>query len=570
MAYAHARGVVHRDLKPSNVMVGAFGEVQLLDWGFAKVLPRGGKADERRRPTPEDDVTRIASVRAEDSGTKSVAGSVMGTPAYMPPEQAIGDVEHLDERCDVFSLGAILCEILTGAPPYTGPKEELLTLAAHAKLDDANARLDACGADDALVALCRDCLAPIRAERPHDAGVVADAVHMHLAAVETRAQEARVAAAAARAEAESARAQAEEQHRARRQSLLVAGCVLAFLLVAGGAALWLARDARVRDTKASAAIATAMEDAQRLRGQGKLEESLAATTRAQAIAGGASVATETLRSIAELRAQLELEQVARAERTAQEAKDESLVARLDALAVGRPVESGGETFASMQDARYAQAFARYGLDVEALEAEEVGRRVRESAVAPRILRALESWLSWRRHAGNPRAAAWEHLAAVCDAVDGDAWSIRVRRAGLANDLPALHVAAEDAEVLAAEPERALTLAVALIRAGDLEAALARTNSFLVRHPDHRPGRQLATEVALALGSPAEARRHALSLAAIDPDRAAYYRSLGAIHLDLEEPDIAQRWLEAALRRDPEDAEAIALLKVAQNTVPEGD
>ena len=128
MAYAHSRGVIHRDLKPANIMVGAFGEVQVMDWGLAKVLPVGGVADEQHAHTKHKETSIIQTLRngvGSDSpavagtvGSQTQMGSVMGTPAYMPPEQALGEIDNLDERADVFGLGAILCEILTGKPPY--------------------------------------------------------------------------------------------------------------------------------------------------------------------------------------------------------------------------------------------------------------------------------------------------------------------------------------------------------------------------------------------------------------------------------------------------------------------
>ncbi|MBI5363874.1 MAG: serine/threonine protein kinase, partial [Planctomycetes bacterium] len=161
VAYAHSKGVLHRDLKPANVMVGAFGEVQVVDWGLAKVLRRGGVADEKR--AKETIHTIIETVRSgprgttgsSTTGTDSIAGSVMGTPAYMAPEQAQGEVEQLDERADVFSLGAILCELLTGRPPYeTNELEDVVTQAARARLEPARTRLQACEADPALVSLC--------------------------------------------------------------------------------------------------------------------------------------------------------------------------------------------------------------------------------------------------------------------------------------------------------------------------------------------------------------------------------------------------------------------------------
>src|SRR5262249_2631985 len=96
LAYAHSKRVIHRDLNPQNVMVGAFGEVQVMDWGLAKVL--GG--------APAEAPSALRTVRTEQSGASSQDGSVMGTPAYMAPERARGEVDQLDERADVFGLGA--------------------------------------------------------------------------------------------------------------------------------------------------------------------------------------------------------------------------------------------------------------------------------------------------------------------------------------------------------------------------------------------------------------------------------------------------------------------------------
>ncbi len=137
LAYAHAQGIIHRDLKPLNIMVGAFGEVQVMDWGLSKVM---GTADGVTAPGE-------ASAAPEATG----AGQVLGTPAYMAPEQARGETDRLDARCDVFGLGAILCTILTGRPPYVGgDAREVLARAGRGELADAYARLDACGADAEL------------------------------------------------------------------------------------------------------------------------------------------------------------------------------------------------------------------------------------------------------------------------------------------------------------------------------------------------------------------------------------------------------------------------------------
>ncbi|HYV36743.1 MAG TPA: serine/threonine-protein kinase, partial [Gemmataceae bacterium] len=118
LAYAHERRIVHRDLKPDNIMVGAFGEVQVMDWGLAKVLTAAIAA---ASPTPQSgrELTTIHTPYSDlPDGERTRAGSIMGTLAYMAPEQALGQVDLVDQCSDVFGLGAILCEILTGKPPY--------------------------------------------------------------------------------------------------------------------------------------------------------------------------------------------------------------------------------------------------------------------------------------------------------------------------------------------------------------------------------------------------------------------------------------------------------------------
>ena len=101
-----------------------------------------------------------------DSGTQ--AGMVLGTPAYMPPEQAAGRIDVVDQRADVFALGAMLCQILTGAPPYIGDTSAAFMKATLGDTADARARLDASGAEEELIRLAKQCLSADPAARPAD------------------------------------------------------------------------------------------------------------------------------------------------------------------------------------------------------------------------------------------------------------------------------------------------------------------------------------------------------------------------------------------------------------------
>lgn len=111
MAYAHSRDIIHRDLKGQNVILGDFGEVVVLDWGFAKRLSE---------PDRESAPTQRARSLGHANKNLTMDGEAVGTPAYMAPEQALGRNDLIDTRTDVYGLGAMLYEVLTGSPPFTG------------------------------------------------------------------------------------------------------------------------------------------------------------------------------------------------------------------------------------------------------------------------------------------------------------------------------------------------------------------------------------------------------------------------------------------------------------------
>jgi serine/threonine protein kinase len=243
VAYAHSRGVMHRDLKPANIMVGAFAEVQVMDWGLAKVLTADVADHERPRGEQEAQipygVDTVRTVRTEETGHSSADGLVVGTFAYMSPEQATGQADQVGPQTDVFGMGAVLCEILTGLPPYAGGSAwEQHLRAAEGDMANAYARLDGCGADVELISLAKNCLAVEPERRPRDAGAVAGRLAAYQVGVQERLRRAELEQAAAQARVEEARATLRAERRARRLTAGLAAAVVAALLLAAGGGLW--------------------------------------------------------------------------------------------------------------------------------------------------------------------------------------------------------------------------------------------------------------------------------------------------------------------------------------------
>jgi serine/threonine protein kinase len=127
LSYAHSKRVIHRDLKPANVMVGRYGEVFVMDWGLSRLLDRPDPKDIRLRPQAEALTSEVRSARREAAAASpdlplfTMDGDVMGTPAYMSPEQASGHLDRMGPPSDVYSVGAMLYQLLSGRMPYTTP-----------------------------------------------------------------------------------------------------------------------------------------------------------------------------------------------------------------------------------------------------------------------------------------------------------------------------------------------------------------------------------------------------------------------------------------------------------------
>jgi serine/threonine-protein kinase len=189
MAYSHARGVIHRDLKPDNVLLGEYGEVYVADWGIARLA---GEKETLAAPVAAADTTARAG---------TIIGSILGTPGYMPPEQALGRWDEVDHRADLFALGAILYEILTARRPFEG--DSVLRIVAHTVNDPVRPPQDVWPACPLVLAdLCLKLLQKERDKRPASADEVAEEVEAFLEGAkerQRRREEADALAAAAAA-----------------------------------------------------------------------------------------------------------------------------------------------------------------------------------------------------------------------------------------------------------------------------------------------------------------------------------------------------------------------------------
>jgi tetratricopeptide (TPR) repeat protein len=530
MAYAHSRGVIHRDLKPANVMVGAFGEVQVMDWGLAKLLAREGTLSPRPGSQLSGTVSGvIRTVRSAGSGPASEPSHVLGTPAYMAPEQASGAAARLDERCDVFGLGAILCEILTGQPPYAGTDiMQVLHQAARADLDEAFARLGACGADPELIRLARSSLAAEASDRPRDAGVLAAGFAAHRESMEARMRQAELAQA-------EARTRAEEERKRRRVKVALAAAGLALVLLAAGGGLWRQQVQTERRTEAE-------------RQEQALRQEVEATLT-QAVSLRKGFHFREARELLE-QAQQRLERAGPDDlrRRASQARDDlTLTEILDAARLQAATIVEGKLDVAGGERKYAAAFAGAGFDQEE-DVTALAARVRDSAVREEIVAALDD-----RASLTPDRAHRARLLAVARAADPDRWRDRLRQPQLWRDRDALTKLAEKLKEAELSPQLATALGRALRQGGGDAVQLLAAGQ--ARFPqDFWLNFELAWELYQARRWDDAAGYYRAALA-LRPQANACYNNLSVALVAQGRLDEAIDRCEQALRIDPRCAES---------------
>jgi serine/threonine-protein kinase len=549
MAYAHARGVIHRDLKPSNVMVGRFGEVQVMDWGLAKVLGERPSDAPQPRPAPPTDVSIVQTPRTRDSdsgssvGAETSAGSILGTVSYMAPEQARGNTDLLDKRADVFGLGAVLCEILTGKPPYTGDdSKQLYHRAACGDLREALDRLDQCGADPELVALVKRCLAVAPTDRPADAGEVAQAVRAYLDGTQERLRRAQLDHATAEARAVEAKATAAAERRAKRLTGGLAAAVL--LLGLAGVALWRSRDvARARQERELAAhraevlerdqkAALILQESLTLQGQEQWTAALASARRAADLIDKESAP--------DLR-----------DRIARQTTDLQLLnaldrARIDSLGVD--VKESRISHEGLPE-RFGAAFRQAGLDLHELGPEKVAVQIKQSRISERLVAALWFWSNT-----DPSAEWRQELRALLQSVDQTSPARRVVDALDAGDAAALRTLVNEMDYSSVPADMAWVVSALLSRKDRtlsrdwlLQAQRVHPSDFWI---NFNLGHHLMQEGALP-----EAIGYFRVALAAHPRHAGVMLNLAVSHMKQQAFPQAELFYREAVRAQPDYANA---------------
>jgi serine/threonine-protein kinase len=476
--HAHQKGIIHRDLKPSNVLVtrqDGQPVVKVIDFGIAKALDQ----------------------RLTDKTLVTGAAQVIGTPLYMSPEQAEPGGLDIDTRSDIYSLGVLLYELLTGTTPFDRERlhnasfDELRRIIREEEPPRPSTRISTLGPVAATLSdqrrsdprqlrrllrgeldwIVMKCLEKDRNRRYETAAALARDIERYLADEPVEAGP------------PSAGYRLRKFARKYRRGLLTSGAFLGLLLVGGvvtaGQAVRLAhaeRDQAIQQARRNLEVHAALDRATELRVQarsakasdpGRWAEARAMARRAEALLETGPVDPGLAERVESLLRELE-----------QEEKDRRMVATIEAVRLRGADLKDGSFDTIGKGPRYAEAFRAYGLNLEALDVAEAGRRVRESAIREELVAALYDWWIY----GIVTEAITQKLWAVAGAADDNAWRRQFRDCVERKDWARLRELTRDDQVLRQPAPVQLLLGMVLDRVGMLDEAVAWLRKAQLYHP----------------------------------------------------------------------------------------
>jgi tetratricopeptide (TPR) repeat protein len=567
VGFAHSRGIIHRDLKPGNVMVGAFGEVLVMDWGLAReaqsvecnTVRESGNSAPERPSVLHATATEPATCVAAPLFDPTIAGQVTGTPAYMAPEQARG--EPIDARADVFALGGILAAILTGYPPFVGETvHDTIIRAALGELKECFDQLDAAGIDAELVLIVKKFLAAEPAYRFANGEEAAAAVAAYRAGVEERLRKAERERAAAEAKAleevntrREAEARTNEQRKRRRVQQLLAVVAVLFVAASGVFAWYTDRQAferqqkeqlaatehRLKAEQARQGVAAYLTLAAELRREHKFR--VADTALVQAAALAESGAPELLGAVKQARDEL------------------AFVVQLDGIRFRKwqyvAVPGGKGAFnTTIAPPEYRKAFAAHALDLAQIPPAEAAKVITSSAVKAELIAAVDDWALYE-----PDRVLQTRLLEIARTADPDPWTDRMRDSSVWSDSGVVaRLAVIDPSTVSPE---ALSMLASIMESRALDPT-PLLSAARAKHPTD-------FELAFALGrfttngrqiGPYEAAR------ALRPDNPSLLNNLGVALQDRGDVPEAVAALQEAIRLEPRLALAHTNLGIALHSI----
>jgi WD40 repeat protein/tetratricopeptide (TPR) repeat protein len=440
LEHAHQVGVVHRDIKPGNLMLDVRGNLWVTDFGLAHM-----QSD-----------TRL-----------TMTGDLVGTLRYMSPEQALAQRVVVDPRTDVYSLGATLYELLTLRPVFAGSdRQELLRQIAFDE-PQAPRRINRAIPNE-LETIVLKALAKNPAERYTTAQELADDLGRFLRDEAIRARRPTLVQQVRRW---------ARRHRPVVASLASVAALLVVAMVAG-ALLYAARASRLADERIStnreisAALTEALRFEDKARASGRAEPVVWA--RAREMARRAETLAESRLADPDLGAEVR----ALRGRLDEEEKDRRMLARLEQALLEGSNFKDNEFDWKQSAIDYAAAFQEYGIDVQALAAEEVVRLIQQRTIHTHLVAALDHWAGC-----TDNRSTQKRLRAIARGADRDRWRNQVRDATARGDLPALKKLSTSAEVISLPALSLVLLVQSLTRSGDRSAAV----NLLRRAWEHHPG-----------------------------------------------------------------------------------